>query len=87
MWADTFPRIFSESIALALLLSAPFLLAAWLLGLALGVFSLATQLRDPAMTYVPKVFLMAVVLVATGSWMAGELMRFTLRLFRMLHSG
>lgn len=56
----------------------PFLLAAVVVGIVIGLFQAITQLQDQALSFVPKLLALVVVLFFTGSWVLngiGKLMR------------
>ena len=61
--------IFKEAIWLILKLSAPLLIVSIVIGLVISIFQAATQIHEQTLTFVPKIIAIAVVLVATGSWM------------------
>jgi flagellar biosynthesis protein FliQ len=65
-----------EALLLALLLSAPPLLAAWLVGLLTGLLQAVTQVLEPALATVPRVAAVLVALLVTGPWMGARLLRF-----------
>lgn len=76
MLTDTV-RVAREALYLAILVSAPALLAAVVVGLAVGVFQTVTQLQEQTLSYVPKMAAVLLVLAVLGPWMASELVRFT----------
>lgn len=65
-----------EALVLALLLSAPPLLAALLSGLTTGLLQAVTQVQDPALGAVPRIAAVLVALALAGPWMGGRLARF-----------
>jgi len=68
--------IFKEAIWLILKLSAPLLIVSIVIGLVISIFQAATQIHEQTLTFVPKIIAIAVVLVATGSWMLTSLTDF-----------
>jgi flagellar biosynthesis protein FliQ len=65
-----------EALTLALLLSAPPLLAALLTGLVTGLLQAVTQVQDQALGAVPRIAAVLAALVVAGPWMGGRLARF-----------
>lgn len=65
-----------EAVLLALLVSAPPLLAALVVGLATGVLQAATQVQDPALGVVPRLAAVLVALGVAGPWIGARLARF-----------
>jgi flagellar biosynthesis protein FliQ len=65
-----------EALLLALLLSAPPLLAALASGLVTGLLQAVTQVQDAALGAVPRIAAVLAALVLAGPWMAARLARF-----------
>jgi flagellar biosynthetic protein FliQ len=70
-----------EGLLLALLLSAPPLLASLVIGFVTGVLQAATQIPDQTLAFVPKLAIVMLVLAATGPVLGGQLVRFAHALF------
>jgi flagellar biosynthesis protein FliQ len=70
-------RAAREGLLLALLLSAPPLLASLAVGFVVGIFQTATQLHDQSLSFVPKLVVVALTIVATGPAVGAQLVRFT----------
>lgn len=69
-----------EAMLLVAMLAGPLLLAALLVGLAVGFIQAATQINEMTLTFVPKLIALAVVLAAAGPWMLRQIMDYTLAL-------
>jgi type III secretion protein S len=65
-----------EGLLLVLSLSAPPLLAALVVGLAVGVLQAATQVQEQSLTVVPRLAAVLVTLACAGAWMGARLLRF-----------
>ncbi len=76
--------LIQQGLELTMLLSAPLLLAALGTGLVVSIFQAATQINETTLSFIPKLIVMAVVLVATGPWMLNLLVDYTRRLFQEL---
>ncbi len=63
-----------------ILLAAPLLLSGLVVGLLISILQAATQVNELTLSFVPKVLVMALVLLLAGSWMLNTLMDFTVRL-------
>ncbi|MHB8249696.1 MAG: flagellar biosynthesis protein FliQ [Acidithiobacillus sp.] len=70
-----------QAIWVTLLLSAPLLGIALVVGLLVSIFQAATQLNEMTLSFVPKILAMGFILVVAGPWMLHLLMDFTVRLF------
>ena len=77
MSSSDLARLTAETLSLALLVSAPALLASVLIGLLVGLLQAATQVQEQTLSFVPKLVGVALVLATLGGWMTGQLVRFT----------
>ena len=64
-----------------IVVSAPIMGVALLVGLLVSVLQAATQINEMTLTFIPKLLAMFVVLVVAGPWMVSTLMDYTIRLF------
>lgn len=69
---------------LALLLSAPMLGAALIVGLVVSIFQAVTQVNEFTLTFVPKILAVILALGLFGSWMANNMLSYTTQLFLAL---
>ncbi|MGB8518212.1 MAG: flagellar biosynthesis protein FliQ [Gallionella sp.] len=70
-----------QAMELTLMISAPMLLTALVIGLVVSIFQAATQINEMTLSFIPKLLGMFVVLMLTGSWMIGMLVDYVQRLF------
>jgi flagellar biosynthetic protein FliQ len=70
-----------QAMELTLVIAAPMLLSALLIGLVVSIFQAATQINEATLSFIPKLLGMFVVLMLTGSWMIGMLVDYVQRLF------
>jgi flagellar biosynthetic protein FliQ len=63
-----------QALQVTLLMAAPPLLAALLMGLLVSVFQAATQINEMTLSFIPKLLAIFVVLVLFGPWMLGILL-------------
>jgi flagellar biosynthesis protein FliQ len=73
---DFLLRLTREGLVLALLVSAPPLLASWLAGLLVGIFQAATQIHEQTVAFVPRLLAVSLTLLAMGPSIGGQLLRF-----------
>jgi flagellar biosynthesis protein FliQ len=69
-------RVARDGLWLALMVSAPAVLASWLAGLVVGVFQAATQIQESSVAFVPKLLAVALTLLALGPALGGQMVRF-----------
>jgi flagellar biosynthesis protein FliQ len=84
MTPESVLTLIRQGLELTVLLSAPLLLAALGTGLLVSIFQAATQINESTLSFIPKLLVMAVVLVASGPWMLNLLIDYTRRLFQEL---
>ncbi len=65
-----------EALVVALLVSAPPLAAALLVGTTTGVLQAATQVQEPSIGVVPRLFAVLVALGVTAPWIGARVARF-----------
>jgi flagellar biosynthesis protein FliQ len=70
-----------RSVELVLMLSAPMLVCALLVGLVISIFQAATQINEQTMTFVPKIIAVLVALVVFAPWMIKLILAFTRELY------
>jgi len=72
----TLLHVAREALVLGLLLSAPPLCAALLVGLLTGVAQAATQVQEPSLGVVPRLVSVLGALLIAGPWIGARLLRF-----------
>jgi flagellar biosynthesis protein FliQ len=75
-----------ETIKTALLLSAPLLLCALVVGLIVSVFQAVTQINEATLSFIPKIVAVVVVTIVCAPWMMDVISRFTTTLFENIAS-
>jgi type III secretory pathway component EscS len=83
---DLVLRVAREGLLLAVLVSAPPLLASALVGFVVGVFQSATRIHDQALGFVPKVAVVTLCLLAMGPVLGAQVVRFSRALFLLIPS-
>ncbi len=78
--------LFKQALWLSVLLSAPPLLAAVVLGVVVSLIQALTQIQDQTLPYVIKLVIVSVVLVGTGQWIGAEMISLTVRCFDLISS-
>ncbi len=73
--------IFQEALLLTLKLAGPLLIVSILIGLVVAIFQAATQIHEQTLTFVPKVLVLALMLLMMGPWMITLMSDFVRLLF------
>jgi flagellar biosynthetic protein FliQ len=81
MFEDLILSISSEAIITVLLVSAPPLSAALLVGLLISILQATTQLQEMTLVFVPKIIAVFIILIIFGPWMLNVLTGFTYELY------
>jgi len=81
MTPETVMTIGRQALELTLLVAAPLLLTALVIGLVVSIFQAATQINEMTLSFIPKLLGMFVVLIIAGPWMIGLLLDYMQRLF------
>lgn len=81
MTPGTVMEIGRQAIEVALIISAPTLIAALAIGLVISVFQAATQINEATLQFVPKLIGIFMVLILFGPWMLQYMVDYIQRLF------
>lgn len=81
---ETVMTIGTHALEVTLLLAAPLLLVALVLGLVVGVFQAATQINEMTLSFIPKLLGLAATMVIAGPWMLKVLIGYTRELFESI---
>ncbi|QKS28380.1 MAG: hypothetical protein FAZ92_02231 [Accumulibacter sp.] len=84
MTPSTVMEIGRQAVEMTLLLSAPLLLAALLIGLVVSIFQAATQINEQTLSFIPKLVGVFLVLLAAGPWMLQLMVDYVRRLFESI---
>lgn len=84
MTPGTVMEIGRQAIEVTLVVAAPMLLAALVVGLIISIFQAATQLNEATLQFVPKLVVMFLILVLAGPWMLQYMMDYIQRLFQSI---
>lgn len=80
MTMDQAVDVVRESLTIMLLLSAPVLGAAMVIGLLVSVFQAVTQIQEQTLSFVPKIVGMGVVAILVTPWIATVIAEFSKRM-------
>jgi flagellar biosynthesis protein FliQ len=70
-----------QAMYVALILAAPLLLVALVVGLVVSLFQAATQINETTLSFIPKLLAVAVTLVIAGPWMLSTLLDYMRQMF------
>lgn len=81
MSPETVMSLGAQAIQLTLLVAAPLLLVALVVGLVISIFQAATQINEATLSFIPKLMAVFAALVVAGPWMLAQLVAFMRELF------
>ncbi|MDD2495112.1 MAG: flagellar biosynthesis protein FliQ [Tissierellia bacterium] len=68
----------------AIKVGAPVLIFSMIIGLIIAIFQAATQIHEQTLTFVPKLFITAILLIVLGPWMMEVMSDFTYYIFDLM---
>jgi flagellar biosynthetic protein FliQ len=77
MSPETVMTIGQRALEMTLMLAAPMLLVALLIGILIGIFQAATQINEMTLSFIPKLLGIAVTLMLAGPWMLKQMVGYT----------
>ena len=86
MTVDLAVELCRDAVMLTLLLGAPVLMVAILVGLVISILQAVTQLQDQTLSFVPKSVAMFLAAFYVLPWMLHELIDYSTRLFHDIPS-
>lgn len=67
------------------MLAAPLLIGALVTGLLVSIFQAITQINEATLTFIPKMIIVALILVIAGPWMLDVIKSYTIELIDNVH--
>ncbi|NGP52521.1 flagellar biosynthesis protein FliQ [Thioalkalivibrio sp. XN8] len=77
MTPETVMEIGRNALAVTVMLAAPMLIIALVLGLVIGMIQAATQIQEMTLSFIPKLLGLVAVLAVGGHWMLGLIVDYT----------
>jgi flagellar biosynthesis protein FliQ len=77
-------RLGREALQMVLLISAPVLLVALIVGTLVSLIQAVTQVHEQTLTFLPKLLAITIVLAIAGGWMIEQTIAFTARSFERI---
>lgn len=77
-------EIFRDAIMTGFKVAAPILVVSILVGLVISVIQAATSINEQTMTFVPKLVVIALVLIVFGGWMLQQMVDLVNRIFEFI---
>ena len=84
MTPETVMHLGRQAVEVALMLSAPLLVAALVIGLLVSIFQAATQINEATLSFIPKLVGTFLVLILAGPWMLQLIVDYIRQLFERI---
>ncbi|CAM2805811.1 flagellar biosynthesis protein FliQ [Hathewaya histolytica] len=76
--------ILKDALTTGILISAPILITATVVGLIIAILQATTQIQEQTLTFVPKILVAALVGLLCSGWMLHKSLDFTKRIFEII---
>lgn len=84
MEADRALNLLNDMLWNCLVIAGPILIATLVVGLAISILQVATQLQEMTLSYVPKLLAAALLMIALGPWMMARITDFARGLYLVI---
>ncbi len=74
-------EVISQAIKVTLMMSAPMLIGALLVGILVSIFQAVTQINEQTLSFIPKILVIVAALVIFSPWMMETIVTYTRDLF------
>jgi flagellar biosynthetic protein FliQ len=81
MTPETVMTMGRTAMEVTLMVSAPLLLVALVIGLVISIFQAATQINEATLSFIPKLIAVFVTLVVAGPWMLSTMLDYMRQVF------
>ena len=83
---DTVINLATQAMVLSLKIAGPILLLGLIVGLLVSIFQAVTSIQEQALSFIPKIVGVAVLIVVLGPWMLGQLVSYAENLYLSIPS-
>ncbi|RJG01170.1 flagellar biosynthesis protein FliQ [Noviherbaspirillum sedimenti] len=81
MTPETVMTMGRQAMEVTLMIAAPMLLVALVVGLAVSIFQAATQINEATLSFIPKLVGIFVALIVAGPWMLSVMLDYMRQMF------
>ncbi len=80
MGEDLIIKLGHDALKTSAMIAAPLLLGALVTGVIVSIFQAVTQINEATLTFVPKLLIIAIILILAGPWMVDLMRTYTVNL-------
>lgn len=77
-------KLSQDALKTTAMLASPLLLSTLVVGLIVSIFQALTQINEATLTFVPKMIVIALIVILAGPWMLDVMTNYTTTLFEGL---
>ncbi len=77
-------QLSQEALKTTAILASPLLISTLVVGLIVSIFQALTQINEATLTFVPKMIVIALIVIFAGPWMLDVMTQYTVNLFEGL---
>ncbi len=77
MGSDIIQEISNQALKVALMISAPMLIGALVMGILVSLFQAVTQINEQTLSFIPKILIIVGAMVIFAPWMSDTMTTFT----------
>ncbi len=81
MGEDLVIQLGQDALRTTAMLAAPMLISTLVIGLVVSIFQALTQINEATLSFIPKMVVIAVVIILAGPWMLDLMSTYTTNLF------
>lgn len=78
---DLIIKLGQDAMRTTAMIAGPLLIATLAIGLIVSIFQALTQINESTLTFIPKMIVVAIVIVLAGPWMMDVMTSYTVHLF------
>ena len=86
MTPETVVTIGQQALWVTMMIAGPLLGSALAVGLLVGMIQAATQINEMTLSFIPKLLVLVLALVVSGSWMLQVIVNYTEQLMKQIPS-
>ncbi|MEL7185164.1 MAG: flagellar biosynthesis protein FliQ [Pseudomonadota bacterium] len=84
MTPEMVTSIGQQALWVTMMIAGPLLVSALGVGLLVGMFQAATQINEMTLSFIPKLLVLVLALVAAGPWMLSVIVNYTKQLITQI---
>lgn len=84
--ADQINDVMRDALMACIKIAGPILLVSIVVGLVIAIFQAATQIHEQTLTFVPKLLVIALMLLLLGGWIYSTISGFTFGVFELIET-